>query len=596
MPEHLIRFLHALYAAPADGVADAELLARVAARDDAAFELLVRRHAALVWRTCRAVARDHHAAEDAFQATFLALATKSSSVRGSVAGWLYRVAYHAALKARKARGRTGPVPEPAHHDPVTDSTELAALLHDELARLPDRYRDPVVLCHLHGVTQTDAAKQLGLPVGTVATNVRRGLDRLRSGLASRGVAPAVGLLAAVEASAAPPVARTVPAHVTRLSEGALSAMTPTNWKPLAASVVATLGLGLTVAFAAFGPPNESPPPAPAKPTAEAQPALDRKPAEFWQARASLDNLRKIGIAIHGALDDKDRFPRDITDKDGKPLLSWRVAILPFLDQRFLHAQFKLDEPWNGPNNRKLLAFMPDVFRTSVQDVKATETYYKSAHGVGAVFDPKTKVAIQDISDGTSVTLLVAEAGPPVPWTAPLDIAFDPDGQPPRLAGPYTDATHVALADGAPYRLNPNPDPKLLRRLILRSDAEAVQLDTLMAAPAKPVTDAEHKQVRDQRAYLVKRVQDAKLAAEHRFRVEQEIRRQGGTIPFPDPSKLETLEELEDLAKRINDQTWVDQREMDRLLDVLRKTDPRTAARLDKEYMEARIKAAEERKD
>src|SRR5437764_1654124 len=102
-PEPLIRLLHAAYAAPADGVTDAELLARVAAgRDDAAFELLVRRYAELVWRVCRAVTRDHHAAEDAFQAAFLALATKAAAVRGDPGGWLYRVAYHAALKARRA--------------------------------------------------------------------------------------------------------------------------------------------------------------------------------------------------------------------------------------------------------------------------------------------------------------------------------------------------------------------------------------------------------------------------------------------------------------------------------------------------------------
>ena len=94
MPEHLVRFLQSLYAAPADGVSDAELLRRCAAgHDDAAFELLVRRHAELVWKVCRAVAKDHHAAEDAFQAAFLALARRPGAVRDpSAAGWLTRVA------------------------------------------------------------------------------------------------------------------------------------------------------------------------------------------------------------------------------------------------------------------------------------------------------------------------------------------------------------------------------------------------------------------------------------------------------------------------------------------------------------------------
>lgn len=593
MPEHLIRFLHAVYAAPAEGVGDAELLARVAGRDDTAFELLVRRHAALVWRTCRAVARDHHAAEDAFQATFLTLATKASSVRGSVAGWLYRVAYHAALKARMSRDRASPVPEVVQHETAADSAELAALLHDELARLPDRYRDPVILCHLHGVTQADAAKQLGLPVGTIATHVRRGLDRLRARLAARGVAPAVGLFLAVETSAAPPVslAGAVPVHITRLSEGALAAMTPPNWKLLAASVLATLGLGLTVAFAAFSPTDDPPKPAPAKPGAAAQAAAPaRKPAEFWQARNSLENLKKIAYATHGYLDTANHLPRDITDKDGKPILSWRVAVLPYLDQRFLHAQFKLDEPWDGPNNRKLLSFMPDVFRTSVQDVKATETYYQAVSGPGAVFDPKVKVAIQDIQDGTSNTLLVVEAGPPVPWTKPADIAFDPAAKPPVLEGPYTDATHAANADGSAYRMKPKVDEKLLRLLILRNDMTPLPFDEMHAPPAKPVTDAERKLLLEQRAYLVKRILDAKMNAEHRFRVEHALSKQG-TIPYPDPTKLETLQELEGLAEQINKLTWSDQSKVWRLMDELKKKDPKAAARLEKEFMEERLKAA-----
>src|SRR5947209_450979 len=99
--ENLIRRLHAAYPGPDDGVPDAELLRRAATgADPAAFELLVRRHAALVWRVCRAVAGDRHAAEDAFQAAFLALARKATAVRESVPGWLYRVAAHAALRAR----------------------------------------------------------------------------------------------------------------------------------------------------------------------------------------------------------------------------------------------------------------------------------------------------------------------------------------------------------------------------------------------------------------------------------------------------------------------------------------------------------------
>src|SRR5579883_1270206 len=304
MPEHLIRYLHAAYAAPADGVTDADLLGRVVGRDDAAFELLVRRHAGQVWRVCRAVARDHHAAEDAFQATFLTLARNPAAVRarGSVAGWLYRVAYHAALKARpRAAADPSFAPTAAGRDPAAAAAgaELARLVHAELARLPDRYREPVVLCHLHGYTQTEAAKQLGLPPGTVATRVRRGLDRLRVTLARRGVAaPAAGLaglLGPPDAAAAPSglvavvvkATAVVPSHILDLSEGALSAMKPTPWKLPAGLAAAAACVAAVMALA--GPPDS---PKPATPPVAAATGKKRPaPSTYAQRARSRKNLR-----------------------------------------------------------------------------------------------------------------------------------------------------------------------------------------------------------------------------------------------------------------------------------------------------------------
>ena len=181
------RLIHLLRARSADGAADADLLRRWAdGRDEAAFELLLRRHAEPVWRTCRAVAGN--GAEDAFQATFLALSRRAGAVRGNLPGWLHRVARHASLKSRRAvpvRGRSawGARPPSPHGDgsPGLSPADLAPL-HEELARLPDAYRLPILLCHLHGRTQAEAATELGLPLGTVATRVRRGCDRLRLAL------------------------------------------------------------------------------------------------------------------------------------------------------------------------------------------------------------------------------------------------------------------------------------------------------------------------------------------------------------------------------------------------------------------------------
>src|SRR4051812_4155274 len=169
MPARLIRLLRHLHrlAAPAVTEPDAVLLARFARdRDEDAFAALVARHGPLVWRACRRVLGDLHAAEDAFQATFLVLARKAGSVGhpDALAGWLYGVARRVALKARSARPRLreqgladAPAPADPHPDPLAEVTarELLAVLEDEVGRLPEVYRLPVLLCCLEGLSQEE---------------------------------------------------------------------------------------------------------------------------------------------------------------------------------------------------------------------------------------------------------------------------------------------------------------------------------------------------------------------------------------------------------------------------------------------------------
>jgi RNA polymerase sigma factor (sigma-70 family) len=283
-PDGIIRYLHAAYAGP-DGVTDAELLRRCAKdRDDAAFELLMRRHAALVWRVCRSVTRDGHIAEDAFQATFLALARHATKVSGTVVGWLARVGYHAALRARARQASVDcssePVPDqPMHADPAEAAarSELDALLHDELNRLADAYRLPLVLCYLEGLSHAEAAKTLGWPIGTVATRIARGRDRLRDRLTRRGVALPAGVAAALsagEASAVPlPVmavavrairAGTIPPHVQHLTTGVLSAMTRPKKLMTALAVAIVFAAGAAITFG--GKPETLPAEPPEPPT------------------------------------------------------------------------------------------------------------------------------------------------------------------------------------------------------------------------------------------------------------------------------------------------------------------------------------------
>src|SRR5438477_510375 len=120
-------------------------------------------------------------------------------------------------------------------------------------------------------------------------------------------------------------------------------------------------------------------------------------------------------------------PQALTDKNGKPLLSWRVAILPFIEQDNLYRQFKLNEPWDSEHNKKLLETMPKVYASVNANTKEKfETFYQVFVGKGTVFEPGEKISFPQIPDGTSNTLMAVEAGDSVPWTKPEDLVFDPD--------------------------------------------------------------------------------------------------------------------------------------------------------------------------
>jgi RNA polymerase sigma factor (sigma-70 family) len=213
----VLRHLHSLLAARDQAErSDAQLLARVARQhDEAAFATLVRRHGPLVLGVCRRVLQDSHAAEDAFQATFLVLFRRARSLRphGSVANWLYTVAYHAALRARaeaaRRRREEREVVSMSHYEPSTEDAwrDLRPVLDEELNRLPDKYRSPVVLCYLEGKTNEEAARLLGWPAGTVKGRLARARALLRSRLTRRGITLSTGLLGillAEKASAAVP--------------------------------------------------------------------------------------------------------------------------------------------------------------------------------------------------------------------------------------------------------------------------------------------------------------------------------------------------------------------------------------------------------
>jgi RNA polymerase sigma factor (sigma-70 family) len=244
-----------------ESVPDAFLLGRyVVDRDHAAFELLVRRHADAVWTACRCILRHHADAEDAFQSTFLALAKKAGSIRetGTLGGWLYRVAVNAALKLRQQRpDREGGLPKAL---PLGRASEgiVDSPAHEELARLPEKYRLPVVLCDLEGYSHAEAAAVLGWPVGTVSGRLSRARDKLRTRLLRRGIVGPVVLTAVTADSSlagrATAIALgmvSVSPVVSSLTEGVLATMTTMKWKltvVVAAGLVCVGGVGTYVAM------------------------------------------------------------------------------------------------------------------------------------------------------------------------------------------------------------------------------------------------------------------------------------------------------------------------------------------------------------
>jgi len=199
-------------------VPDPELLRRfVSSRDELAFEMLVRRHGPVVWSVCQRLLIQRQDAEDAFQTTFLVLARKAGSLsrRGLLANWLFGVARRAALALRRARGRRavhecvyGEVPDVR---PISPDlwTEVTSVLDEEIARLPGKYRMPLLLCCLDGMTHDQAAVTLDWPIGTVAGRLSRGRDLLRIRLRRRGIdlsASVLGMILAEDSFASVPLA------------------------------------------------------------------------------------------------------------------------------------------------------------------------------------------------------------------------------------------------------------------------------------------------------------------------------------------------------------------------------------------------------
>jgi prepilin-type processing-associated H-X9-DG protein len=193
-----------------------------------------------------------------------------------------------------------------------------------------------------------------------------------------------------------------------------------------------------------------------------------------RGQANENNLRQIALAMTAYSDAHKGFPpAALCDKAGKPLLSWRVAILPFLEQDGLHQQFKLNEPWDSPANKKLIERMPRVFDAAKGGGKPGETNYRVFVGGGALFDLKQRTPLRQITDGTSNTFLVVEAADAVPWTAPRELDYGVNTPLPMLGVAKNGRFGVAFADGSVRRLSTDLGEAKLRAGITKTGGEVV---------------------------------------------------------------------------------------------------------------------------
>ena len=388
--------------------------------------------------------------------------------RETVGNWLYGVARQTAVRMRAMAARRGVrerqvavLPEPATAERHAWD-DLSPVLDEELSRLPDKYRVLVVLCDLEGVTRKDAARRLGLPEGTAASRLAAARAMLARRLARRGVVVSSGLLgsvlsqqsawagvptavmastfeAATLVAAGHTVAGAASPTVTALTIGVTKAMFVTKIKTVLAVVlvvgllVGGIGTAALVALAA--------------PTPKETKKLD--PPTAKELKASQNNLEQIGIAFHRYIFfARDECPNNLVDQNGKPTLSWRVLLLPYLGEEKLFKKFMLDEPWDSKTNKALIEKMPRVFAPIRVKAEKGETFYRGFSGADTAFETgKLLKFTESFRDGTSNTILVVEAGEPCIWTKPDDLPFDNRKALPKLGGLFDGDFHVLIGDG-----------------------------------------------------------------------------------------------------------------------------------------------------
>jgi len=203
-------------------------------------------------------------------------------------------------------------------------------------------------------------------------------------------------------------------------------------------------------------------------------------------RQRMNSFKMLGLAMHNYLAQKNTFPPYANfDADGRPLLSWRVHLLPYLEQSALYQQFHLDEPWDSEHNRKLIDQMPAIFADPDPAVRAAvgdkgRTTFVVPTGEGLLFGGNEGLKLSEVTDGTSSTILTVEVAPEqaVVWTQPADWKVNLDKPLQGLERKDRDYFTVSSSDGSVRTMRTDNSPEIIRSLLTPAGGEVVDFNDL----------------------------------------------------------------------------------------------------------------------
>ena len=195
----------------------------------------------------------------------------------------------------------------------------------------------------------------------------------------------------------------------------------------------------------------------------------QKVREAANRAQSQNNLKQIALAMHNYNSTHGSFPPAVVcSRDGKPLYSWRVLLLPYLGNNALYKQFRLDEPWDSANNKRWLDQMPPVYRHPAEAAgDNSSTVYQAIVGKDAAFEGTQGMRLTDFTNGTANTILVAEAAVAVPWTKPDDLSYAPDRPLPRFSERLGGSFNALFADASVRTIQKGTKEEVLRGFLTR---------------------------------------------------------------------------------------------------------------------------------